>query len=88
MPLPLIPLITALIPAITKQLATKPKTMIKEISTLGIGSAVYFIIQDLSACEGETIIQSLACIPAAHWTALFISGSALIARLNAKRTEP
>jgi hypothetical protein len=86
MALPLIQLIP-LITAVTKQIATKPKTMIKEISVAGIGSSVYFIIQDLAGCSGESFIELLACIPLDHWTALMVSVSALLARLNSKRSE-
>jgi len=80
MALPLIPLLTAIIPLI-KQVATKPKTGQKEVTGLGIGAAAYLVYGDYMACGG------LECVSAEHWGILVSAVVILLTRLNAKRKE-
>jgi hypothetical protein len=86
MALPLASLITAL-PAIIKQLKTKPKSGVKELTAIGVGGAIVLIYQDLLLCGADITTESLSCVTAEHWGALVIAGLALVARLNAKRKE-
>ena len=90
MALPLIPLITAMFtaaPAIMKQLKTKPKTMVKEFTTIGVGTSLYFIGMDLESCGQVIDFASFSCVTPDHWSMLITSSLALIARLNGKRKD-
>ncbi len=87
MAFPIAALITVL-PELIKQINTRPKSGVKETSAIGIGTAITFIVQDITACSEVVGIDSLACVSVDHWSFLIVSVVALVARLNGKRKEP
>jgi len=79
-------LLIPVIPEIIKQLKTRPKSGVKEVSGIGIIAALSFIANDATTCALDGI-SALSCVPIDHWSMLIVSALALVARLNGKRNE-
>ena len=75
------------VPELFKQFGTRPKTLVKEVTSIGVVGALYLISNDIGGCSEVIDMQSLTCVSAEHWGGLIVASVALVSRLNGKRAE-
>jgi hypothetical protein len=82
MAFPLVPFL-AVLPELIKQIKTRPKSWAKEGAYAGIGTAIYWFVQDVGNCAADGF-SSLTCVTPDHWSLLAMGVLALVVRLNHK----